>query len=90
MTADLPTIRIEQMFSQQRALEERVRIENYASKGNDFRTCEISKVLFLTESEITVVAKELNKTSNQSRLMAYCKTWSGLDWTGFVKHGLDL
>ena len=21
---------------------------------------------------------------------AYCKTWSGLDWIGFVKHGLDL
>ena len=23
-------------------------------------------------------------------LSAYCKTWSGLDWIGFVKHGLDL
>ena len=67
MTANLPTIRVEQMFWQQRALEERVRIENYASKSNDFRTCKISKVLFLTESEITVVAKELKKTSNQSR-----------------------
>ena len=21
---------------------------------------------------------------------AYCKRWSGLDWIGFVKHGLDL
>ena len=67
MTADLPTIRVEQMFWQQCPLEERVRIENYASKSNDFRTYKISKVLFLTESEITVVAKELKKTSNQSR-----------------------
>ena len=70
MTADLPTIRVEQMFWQQRTLEERVRIENYASKSNDFRTCKISKVLFLTKSEITVfVAKELKKTSNQSRFI---------------------
>ena len=41
MTADLPTIRVEQMFWQQRELEERVRVENYASKSNDFRTCKI-------------------------------------------------
>ena len=66
MTADLPAIRVEQMFWQQRALDERVRIENYAS---DFRTCKISKVLFLTESEITIEAKELKKTSNQSRFI---------------------
>ena len=57
------------MFKQQRALEERVPIENYASKSNDFRTCKISKVLFLTESEITVVAKELKKTLKQSRFI---------------------
>ena len=62
MTADLPTIRVEQMFGQQRVLEERVRIENYASKSNDFHTCKISKVLLLTKSEITVVTKELKKT----------------------------
>ena len=21
---------------------------------------------------------------------AYCKTWSGVEWSGFVKHGVDL
>ena len=24
------------------------------------------------------------------RLTAYCKTWSGVEWSGFVKHGVDL
>ena len=39
----------------------------YASKSNDGRTCKILKVLFLTESEIIIVAKELKRTSHQSR-----------------------
>ena len=69
MAGDLPTIRVEEMFWQQRAFEKRVHIENYASKSNDFHTCQISKILFLTECEITVVVKELKKTSSQSRFI---------------------
>ena len=25
-----------------------------------------------------------------SNIAAYCKTWSGVEWSGFVKHGVDL
>ena len=48
------------------------------------RTCTCRKIAISFRYYFTVKTKK--KILN---IMAYGKTWTGVEWTGFVKHGLD-